>query len=167
MRRGVIASALAVALGVGLASSAYVELDNRREADAKAYAASLAASETALTASENALAVATAPRFFATVKASKDAEFVAAAKAGVEYWEGRDGKTPATSIVRDNANPCSEGAIGCTWTVVDPKSRKATCHIYVDASLNGNRWALFAVAAHEVGHCMGHGHIEGDLVMSP
>jgi hypothetical protein len=111
------------------------------------------------------LAEATAPRFFAKVKASKDAEFVAAATEGLRYWEGRDGQTPATTIVRDKSNPCGEGAIGCAWTTV--AAGKATCHIWIDESLKGNRWAMFAVATHEVGHCMGYGHIDGDMVMAP
>jgi hypothetical protein len=116
---------------------------------------------------EEDLAEATAPRFFAKVAKTKDSEFYAAASAGLTYWEGRDGQTPPVTIVRSKRNACGERATGCAWKTYKEGASTVTCHVYIAPEHSGNRWAMHAVAVHEVGHCMGYGHDEGDLIMAP
>jgi hypothetical protein len=172
MNRNGVTVALIASAFVGVVGGGYYAYEDKLDR-ADAVLQSVQAQRAAEVADRNAriaaveadLAEATAPRFFAKAKASRNAEFDAAIQVGLRYWEGRDGQTPATTIVLDKSNPCGEGAVGCAWTIV--KAGKATCHIWMHPELQGNRWALTAVATHEVGHCMGYGHDETDIVMHP
>lgn len=134
-------------------------------AEAHAEAAHALAKQAADSAAEVAgvqakLDRALAPRFLATYVKSGNREFDAAVQAGIDYWEGRDGKTPKVVVVRTKTNECTEAATGCATGYSD-----GTCRIWISEQHKGNRWAMTAVALHEVGHCMGHGHDDKDLVM--
>ena len=89
-------------------------------------------------------------------------EWNAAVAAGIEFANGRDGQTPKVVIYRSATNMCDMPAAGCAQYMGN-----GTCRLFIDKSLSGNRWALLAVGAHEVLHCVGHPHDDGDLVMAP
>lgn len=83
-----------------------------------------------------------------------------AISAGLDYWQGRDGFTAPVTIKRTTTNYCGEGAAGCALPKLD-----GTCEIWIKRSYDNSRWAMIAIGLHEVGHCVGHGHDDTDLVM--
>lgn len=97
----------------------------------------------------------------ATYAPSKSKAWNQGVQAGLDYWTGRGGSTPPVTIVR-GSNGCGPSAAGCSQRYSD-----GTCHLYIAKAQRGDRWATLAIALHEVGHCVGLGHIAGDLVMSP
>lgn len=87
------------------------------------------------------------------------AVFDQALQAGIDYWTGRDGGTPAVVIMRDPKNHCGPTAAGCAAGYSD-----GTCRIWIKKSYHANRWAMTAIALHEVGHCVGKEH-DDTLIM--
>lgn len=112
---------------------------------------------------ETALAQALQPTNLATYRPSKAwPEWNQAIAAGIAYWNGRDGHTPRVAIVRSATNMCDVPAAGCAQGWSDQ-----TCRVYIDKTYKGDRWALQAIATHEVGHCVGKKHDPNDFVMQP
>jgi len=98
----------------------------------------------------------------ASYKTSAWPEWNVAVQAGLDYWAGRDGQTPKVVVVRSAKNMCDLPAAGCAQYMGD-----GTCRLFIAKEFTGDRWAMLAIGLHEVGHCVGHPHDDGDLVMAP